>query len=123
MLKKLSAALALAALVAFPAFATTVTLTWTNPTTRTDGSTVTGALTTTITDAITLPGQPTAPPVAIGTGTSPFKTPALAAGSHSFTVVNCESGGGCSAASNVVVELIVPPAPNPVSNLAGTIGP
>ena len=123
--KTLFAALLLTALCgAAEAQAATVTLTWTNPTTRTDGSTITGALTSSIYDTITLPGQPPSPtPTLVGTGASGFKTPQLAAGSHSFTVVNCETGGACSAVSNAGVEVIVPLAPNAGTNLTGTVGP
>jgi hypothetical protein len=118
MRKFLYTSLALLALLV-PAAAQTVTLTWTNPTTRTNTSAITGALTTQIWD---FTGTP---PVnqQINTGTSPFKTPQLAAGSHAFTVINCEAGGVCSQPSNVFTTTITPVAPNAVTNLTGTVGP
>lgn len=104
-----------------PALAQTVTLMWANPTTRTNGQPITGALTTQIWD---LAGSPPAN-LQIGTGVSGFKTGQLVAGPHSFTVINCEAGGTCSAPSNVFTTTItvLPSAPNAVTNLTGTVGP
>jgi hypothetical protein len=114
----LAAALMLGSLPSL-AEAASVTLTWTAPTTRTDGSPITGALSTQVWDAAG--GGPAAQ---IGTAsTSPFTTPQLAPGSHSFYVVVCEAGGQCSAPSNVVPETIVIAAPAAVIDLSGAIGP
>jgi hypothetical protein len=60
---------------------------------------------------------------ALGTGTSPYQTPVLAAGSHSFTVRNCEAGGACSVDSNATVAVVVPAAPAAVSDLTSVIVP
>jgi hypothetical protein len=123
MMKKLALALAFLAFAAPAAFAATVTLTWTNPTTRTDGSAITGALTTSIYDIVTPPTGPALAPALVGTGTSPFTTPVLASGGHSFTVINCEAGGGCSAPSNAVVQVVVPASPSAVTDLSGVANP
>lgn len=122
-MKKLALALAFLAFAASAASAATVTLTWTNPTTRTDGSPITGALTTNIYDVVTPPSGPPLASALIGTGTSPFTTPVLASGGHVFTVVNCEAGGGCSAPSNAVAQAIVPALPNAVTDLSGAVNP
>jgi len=122
MVKKLALALALSVL-ALPAFAATVTLTWTNPTTHTDGSPITGVLTTSIFDVVTPVTGPALASVLVGTGVSPFTTPVLASGGHSFTVINCEAGGGCSAPSNAVVEMVTPAVPNAVTDLSGALNP
>jgi hypothetical protein len=108
--------------LAAPALASTVTLTWTNPTTHTDGSPITGALTTQVWDTVTVSNQPPAN-TQIGTGTSPFQTGQLATGSHAFTVINCEANAACSTASNVFTATISAVAPAAVTNLTGTVGP
>jgi hypothetical protein len=92
------------------AIAATATLTWTAPTIRTDGSPITGALTTQIWDAVA--GTPA---VQIGTGASPFTTPMLDVGGHSFSVIVCEAGGQCSAPSNMAAVMIAPAPPAPPS--------
>jgi hypothetical protein len=122
MIRKLALALALS-LAASAASAATVTLTWTNPTTRTDGSVITGALTTSIYDIVTPPAGPPLASALVGTGTSPFTTPVLASGGHAFTVINCEAGGGCSAPSNAVLQTVAPATPNAVTDLSGVTNP
>lgn len=103
--------------------AQTATLAWVNTTTRTNGAAVTGALTFQVWD---LSGNPAfnrqiSPGVVITA--SPFKTPQLDAGAHTFTVVECEAGGACSAPSNAASATVVPVAPNAITTLTVTIGP
>jgi len=104
------------------ALAATATLTWTAPTTRTDGSPITGALTTQIWDAVA-----GAPAVQIGSGNSPFTTPALAVGDHSFSVIVCEGNGTsfmvCSGPSNMAAVTVTQAPPAAVGNLSAVLGP
>jgi hypothetical protein len=112
--------------------AATVTLTWTPPTTRTDGSALPAAQINhaDIYDTFGCNVQPCPNPAgnvignvmgAIGT----FKTPGLAAGAHTFTVLTIDTGTPASASppSNPVTLTIVVPPPAAITNLTGTIGP
>lgn len=104
----------------------TATLTWTNPLTRTDGSTI--ALTDTLSVGIFDSASQT-PTIAIGTVTGApgasgtFTTTALAVGTHNFTAVVTDSEGNSSAVSNVasvvVTGTLAPPAA--ISNLLATL--
>lgn len=120
MKKFLISAAAVLALLA-PASAASVAANGTNATQHTDNSAITGALTTQIWDSS---GSPAAN-IQIGSG-GPLPvtiTVPLQAGAHSFTVVQCEAGGACSAPSNAVTVTVVPVAPKAVTNLTVTIGP
>jgi hypothetical protein len=112
--------------------AATVTLTWTPPTTRTDGSALPAAqiARADIYDAFGCSITPCPNPAgnvvgnvtgAIGT----FKTPGLAAGAHTFTVFTIDTGvpAAVSPSSNAVTLTIVVPPPAAITNLTGTVGP
>jgi hypothetical protein len=116
-----------ATLTVLPAEAQTVTLNWTQPTTRTDATPITGALSAQIWDTFTPAGDPF-PNAAVQIGSAggpPFTTGKLGLGSHSLTVIVCEAGGRCSAASNPFVQIVAVLAAPPVavSDLRGTFNP
>lgn len=126
MKRSIFAALMLAAALT-QAQAASEVLTWTPPTTRTDGSAlpadqIGGA---NIMDAISgTPTQIGSVQGAVGT----FTTGELAPGTHVFTVVTCdtETPAVCSAPSNgFQVVIAAPPmaAPAAVTDLSGTPGP
>ena len=95
----------------------TATLTWTNPTTRVDGSALAAAdiATVEVFDGTT----------SLGVATSPFTTPALLVGDHSFTVVVTDTAGHKSAPSNSALVTIPATAANPsaVTDLAAVLNP
>jgi len=94
------------------AFAGEATITWTNPTTRTDGSALTGAISTRV-EWGTCNGSSFGSAVGekIATGTSTTVT--LPAGSYCFRAFTRDSANVESAASNVIAKLIPAAPPNP----------
>jgi hypothetical protein len=102
----------------------TATLTWTNPTTRTDGTAL--ALTDIASVGIydngvlfaTQTSGPTGPPTTFTTGV-------LAVGSHSFTVVVNDTTGHSSAPSSNAVVVVAPTLanPSPATGLTATLNP
>lgn len=99
----------------------TVTLSWTNPTTRTDGSTLAANDIAGIHILDTAsPGEPIG--IVAGAGTT-FTTGVLSAGVHNFTAVVIDTAGDDSAPSNVLSETITIAPPAAISNLSGTINP
>jgi len=114
-MKRLPLALIFVLALAPQAFAATATLKWTNPTQRTDGSTITGALTTTIFDTYTPAGSTSAGvPINLGVGTTGFVTGQLQPGTHAFQIINCEAStlvvaGACSAYSNILTITVLNP--------------
>ena len=99
----------------------TATLTWSNPTTRVDGSPLAAAdiLRVEVFDT-TASGV-----TSFGFATSPFTTPTLTVGDHSFTVVVTDTTGHVSAPSNNATVTVTPTAanPSPVTDLAATLNP
>ena len=99
----------------------TATISWTLPTTRTDGSTLKPADIQGIEIFDAVNG---AAAVQIGETSGPatsFITPALAGGTHVFTLIVVDTVGDVSAAS-APVSLSVPlAAPNPVTNVTATL--
>jgi hypothetical protein len=95
----------------------TATLTWTNPTTRVDGSPLAAS---DIARVEAFDGD-----TSFGFVTSPFTTPTLTVGDHSFTVVITDNAGHVSAPSNNALITIPPSAanPSPVTDLAATLNP
>lgn len=106
----------------------TATLTWTFPTTRTDGTDIsaTDTLSASLFDSAS-----TNPTIAIATVTGApgasgtFTTPALSVGTHNFTATVTDSEGNSSAVSNVasvvVAGTLAPPSA--ISNLAAVLNP
>lgn len=103
----------------------TAFLSWTEPTTRTDGSPLAPAdvLSTDIFDSTSL-----TPLVPIGTvqgAANAFVTGVLSVGPHNFTVVVNDTTGHASASSNVASVTVAPTLANPaaVSDLAAVLNP
>lgn len=94
----------------------TATLTWTNPTTRTDGSPL---LPADISHVEIFDLSDTS----FGFGTSPFITPVLNTGDHSFTVTVTDLAGKVSAPSNVAKVTVLPAdvAPAAVTDLTAVL--
>jgi hypothetical protein len=104
----------------------TATLSWTNPTTRTDNSQLDPA---DIASIDIFDDDSATPAVAIGNvaggTTTTFTTGVLSVGPHSFTVVVNDTAGHVSAPSNaaaVTVQATMPP-PSPATGLAATLNP
>jgi len=104
----------------------TATLTWTNPTTRLDGSVLLStdiAQINVFDQANLVPGT-----VMIGTAlgpATPFTTDVLTVDTHNFTVTVQDTAGHLSAASNIASVTVPPTQSNPsaVTNLAATLNP
>lgn len=101
----------------------TATLTWTLPTTRTDGSSLgpTEIASVLVFDAVNgaAIGQIGSVP---GPGTR-FTTGSLVGGTHVFTVVVVDTNGDDSAPSAPAFLTITVAAPNPATNLVATLNP
>jgi hypothetical protein len=97
----------------------TATLTWTNPTTRVDGS----PLAASDIAHVEIFDMTTSGSTSFGFGTSPFTTPVLNVGDHAFTVVVTDTTGHSSSASNVasVTVSATLASPAPVSDLAAVL--
>ena len=103
----------------------TATLTWTAPTTRTDGTALPPDQ---IASADIFDSSSSTPTVAIGTVTGAagsFTTGVLTVGVHNFTVVTTDTTGHVSAASNVPSVTVAPTLANPsaITDLAETLNP
>lgn len=92
--------------------ASAATITWTNPTTRTDGSALTGAVSTRV-EWGTCNGAAFGSAVGEKTATGTSTTVTLPAGSYCFRAFTRDSAGLESAASNVIAKLIPAAPPNP----------
>jgi hypothetical protein len=105
---------------------TTATLSWTDPTARTDGTALSPSEISTI-DIFDDIGDGKGPQKigsVTGAGTS-FTTGTLAVATHTFTAIVNDTTGHSSATSNAV-QLIVAAtlaAPNPVANLTAAANP
>lgn len=102
----------------------TAALLWTNPTTRTDGTTLSPdeIASVDVFDDVGDGNGAQAIGNVTGAGTS-FSTPTLAVGNHAFSVVINDTTGHKSAPSNVAA-LVVPAtlaAPSAVTDLAATL--
>ncbi len=101
----------------------TATLTWTPPTTRTDGTPLTPDQ---IANATIFDDAATPPMIGTVTGAaSTFMTPVLSVGIHNFTVVTNDTTGHSSAPSNVASVTVVATLANPASitDLAAVLNP
>jgi hypothetical protein len=103
----------------------TASLSWTEPTTRTDGSPLaaTDIAKTDIFDSTGL-----TPLIPIGTvqgAANSFVTGVLSVGPHNFTVVVTDTTGHASASSNVASVTVAPTLANPsaVTDLAAALNP
>lgn len=101
----------------------TETLTWTLPTTRTDGSPLaaTDIASTDIFDSFS--ATPTVPIGNVAAPAATFTTAVLGVGTHNFTVVVNDTTGHSSTASNVFTETVAATLapPSPVADLKGTV--
>lgn len=107
------------------AYVSTATLSWSLPTTRTDGSALNA---NEIASFDIFDSSSPTPAVAIGNAPGPatgFTTPVLSVGNHGFTVVLNDTTGHTSAPSNVAAITVAPTlaAPSAVSNLAASLNP
>lgn len=103
----------------------TATLTWTPPTTRTDGTVLPPDQ---IAGADIFDSASSTPAVAIGSvdgAAKSFSTGVLAVGVHNFTVVTRDTTGHSSAASNMATITVPATLANPaaVTDLAATLVP
>lgn len=96
----------------------TATLTWTPPTTRTDGTPFPADQ---IAGAHVFDGTNEIGTVTGAAGT--FTTGALPPGDHSFTVITHDVTGGVSAPSNAAALSVPAAAPAAVSDLAAALNP
>lgn len=92
----------------------TVTLVWTNPTTRTDGTALSASEIATVEVFDSVGGASTS----FGFGTSPFITPRLPVGTHTFSLVLTDKGGNKSAVSNTLQVIVQAPPSPPTLNSA-----
>lgn len=104
----------------------TATLTWTNPTSRLDGTPLSPADIASI-DLFDDLGDGNGPQqiASLSGPDTNFTTQVLSVGSHTFTNVVNDTTGHSSTASNGA-QLTVPPtlaAPSPVTDLAATLNP
>lgn len=102
----------------------TATLTWTNPTTRIDGSTLapTDIAAVNVFDLVSTQQPPLTVQIGtVGPGVHTFTTGTLTAGSHNFTVVVVDTQGNQSASSNVAVLQVGSSAPSAVTDLSATL--
>jgi hypothetical protein len=103
----------------------TATLTWTNPTTRTDGSILSSSDIATVSIFDVSTASPSLDLIKTITGgtTTTFTTDALTTGFHNFTVTVTDTVGHTSAQSNVAsVEVISTLAnPSPATNLTAVL--
>lgn len=99
----------------------TVTLTWTPPTTRTDGSPLLPAdiQAADIFDTASPGGPIGTVSGAVGT----YTTGVLSSGVHNFTVITVDQAGDESAPSNVATITVAIAPPSAVSNLTATLNP
>lgn len=103
----------------------TAILTWTNPTTRTDGSALTSADIASVNIFDVPTTDPSGPQIGTVSGgsTTTFTTDVLTQGFHNFTVVVVDTAGLSSVASNVATLQIEPTgvAPSPATNLTAVL--
>jgi hypothetical protein len=97
----------------------TATLTWTNPTTRKDGS----PLLPTDISHVEVFDTTTSGLTSFGFATSPFTTPTLTVGNHAFNVTTTDVAGQTSDMSNTVKVTVLAPdvAPAAVTNLVAVL--
>ena len=103
----------------------TATLTWTDPTTRVDGSALapTDIKRVDIYDANST--TPNTPIGSVAGGVQKFTTGVLDVGQHSFFVYTVDTTGHSSAASNAATVTVEAVLANPaaITNLAATLNP
>ncbi len=103
----------------------TATLTWTDPTTRTDGSALTAAEIASIDIFDSAATNPAVPIGNVPGGAGTFTTAVLTVGDHAFTVIVNDTTGHKSAPSNAasVSVAAILAAPSSAANLAATLNP
>jgi hypothetical protein len=103
----------------------TTTLTWTNPTTRVDGSALAPTDIASIDVFDSANPAPAGPIASILGDPVTYTTDVLSPGDHGFTVVVNDTAGHASSLSNVASVTVVPvvAAPTAVTNLAATLNP
>ena len=103
----------------------TATLTWTVPTTRTDGSALTPDMIASI-DIFDSAAPDSSVPIGSTKGAqTTFTTDILTVGVHNFDVVVNDTSGHASSASNIASVTVVATlaAPSAVTDLAATLNP
>ena len=103
----------------------TVTLNWTLPTTRVDGSALalTDIAQVNVFDQVVIPNTPS-PNIQIGVATgaaTSFTTGTLVAGQHLFTVTVQDTDGNISAVSNVATATVGKAVPSAATSLTATV--
>lgn len=103
----------------------TVTLTWTDPTTRTDGSPLAASEIASVEIFDSAASNPAVPIGTVAGGVGTFVTGTLTVGVHTFTVEVTDTTGHVSGASNpftaTIAATLAPPSA--VANLTGTVNP
>ena len=103
----------------------TATLTWVNPTTRTDGSALapTDIATVSVYDVSTAIPSSTLIGTVSGGTTTTFTTAVLSTGFHNFTVIVTDTAGTSSSASNVATVNVLPvlAAPSAATGLTAVL--
>jgi hypothetical protein len=103
----------------------TVTLTFTDPTTRTDGSALLPASIASVDIYDSVDGNRASQIGTVQTTGLTFTTGVLSAGVHAFTAIVNDTTGHSSAPSNIVTVTVVTALanPSPITDLAGTLNP
>jgi hypothetical protein len=103
----------------------TVTLTFTDPTTRMDGSALPPASIASVDIFDSVDGNRASQIGTVQTTGLTFTTGVISAGVHAFTAVVNDTTGHSSAASNVVTVTVVTTIapPSPITDLAGVLNP
>jgi hypothetical protein len=103
----------------------TATLTWVNPTTRTDGTALapTEIASVGVYDVSTSTPASTLIGTVTGGTTTTFTTPILSTGFHNFTVIVTDTAGTSSSASNVATVQVAPvlAAPSAATGLTAVL--
>ena len=104
---------------------TTAVLTFTDPTTRTDGSPLAAADIASVDIFDSVDGNRASQIGTVPTTGLTFTTGALSPGVHAFTAVVNDTSGHVSAASDVVTLTVVATIapPSPITDLAGSLNP
>ena len=99
---------------------TTATITWVDPTTRSDGSSLPASSITSIEIYDSASGS--APIGSVAAGVQTFKTPPLSTGTHNFTLDCKDTMGTHSVLTAGIPETVLAP-PNPPSGVTVVLGP
>lgn len=103
----------------------TATLTWTDPTTRVDGSPLQPSEIASVALYDSAAPNPAVPIGTVAGGVQTFTTGVLTVGTHSFSAIVTDTTGHQSAASNAASVTVTPTLANPsaIANLAAALSP